>query len=248
MKILILGSQGMLGHMVLSYLKSLGIFIFTNKHRFPSQQFIEEVITFDGDAIINCIGSIPQRSNNFEINYELPIWLNENVKCKVIHPHTDCFDNLKDSYAVSKMRSFNYLMDKSKSTKIIQCSIIGPEKYNKKSLLEWFLECNDCSVKGYNKALWNGITTLEWCKLCIDLIKNWDKYTNNTIPYSDSVSKFELLCIIKKVFNKNIAVTSCEEGIDRRLNGNLKTKNIELQLIELKNYMDSDFYKNSLIL
>ena len=83
-KVLVLGHQGMLGHMVVKFLRDQNIDIYTINKRWPSSQ--QEIKMFDGDYIINCIGAIPQSSNNFDINWELPIWLDLHASCKIIHP------------------------------------------------------------------------------------------------------------------------------------------------------------------
>ena len=63
MKIFILGHKGMLGHMVfntLSKVKNLNIS--TTEKRFPE---FDKSLFYNQDFIINCIGAIPQRTNNF---------------------------------------------------------------------------------------------------------------------------------------------------------------------------------------
>ena len=47
--------------------------------------------------------------------------------------------------------------------------------------------------------MWNGITTLEWAKICNDLILNWDLYERLIVPYSKCISKYDLLKNIKDV-------------------------------------------------
>ena len=113
MKVLILGSKGMLGHMVHKYLKSLGVKVETYKGRWPEDK--SQISEFNGDYIINCIGAIPQRRNVFNINYELPIWLDLNTSCKIIHPGTDCDDD--DDYGNSKKKATNYIINEGKNTK-----------------------------------------------------------------------------------------------------------------------------------
>lgn len=155
MKVLILGSKGMLGHMVHKYLKSLDVEVETYKGRWPENKL--QISEFRGDYIINCIGAIPQRRNIFDINYELPIWLDSNTSCKIIHPGTDCDDD--DDYGNSKKKATNFILTQGKNTKIIKTSILGPELQGGASLLEWFLS-QEKEVNGYTKAIWNGNTTL----------------------------------------------------------------------------------------
>ena len=228
--ILILGHKGMLGHMVyntLSKIRDLNISI--TQQSFPN--FTKS--TFDKqDFVINCIGAIPQRTNNFKVNYELPTWLAENISCKIIHPGTDCeMDN--NDYGLSKKKASDFILDKGQNTKILKSSIIGPELNSNSSLLEWFLS-QEKEVFGYTKAIWNGVTTYEWSKQCLELINNWSTYKSLTTLSSDPISKYELLNIIKNVYNKDINIIPKELGKDKTLIGDIKTGNIKKQIIELK--------------
>ena len=232
MKILVLGHKGMLGHMVVKYLQDNKVDVVTVKTRWPVSQI--EINNFEGDYVINCIGAIPQRTKDFNINWQLPIWLDLHAPCKVIHPGTDC-EMDDDDYGISKRVAANYINSDGKQTRIIKTSIIGPEIDNNASLLEWFLS-EQGDVVGYSNAIWNGNTTLEWSKQCLSLMKNWDSYKTETIIYSDNVSKYELLLIMKSVFNKEISIISQPLGKDKSLKGSLYTKNILEQLKELKEY------------
>jgi dTDP-4-dehydrorhamnose reductase len=235
MNILILGHKGMLGHMLVKYLTYKHYSIYTINDKYPTDEFKQYVLNFNGDYIINCIGAIPQKTNQFNINYELPIWLDINSKCKIIHPGTDCeIDN--DDYGTSKRDASNYIKLKGLQTKILQTSIIGPELTSNYSLLEWFLN-NENDVKGYTGAMWSGITTLEWAKQCFNLINNWDEYKVENIIESTCLSKYDLLNLIKEIFNKNINIIPDNKiNINKCLKGNIPSPNIKIQLQELKKY------------
>lgn len=235
MNILILGHKGMLGHMLQKYLTDQKHIIQTIKYRFPSTEFKTSILDFKGDYIINAIGAIPQKTNSFNINYELPIWLDKFSNTKIIHAGTDCeIDN--DEYGISKKIASDYIKKSSTNTKIIKASIIGPELNSKSSLLEWFLN-NENEVKGYTKAMWSGITTLEWAKQCLDLINNWDKYKKENIIESTCLSKYDLLFLIKEIFNKNIIISPKDNIIiNKCLKGDINAPHIKIQLQELKNY------------
>jgi dTDP-4-dehydrorhamnose reductase len=240
MNILVLGHKGMLGHMLVKYLTHQNYTIYTTDYRFPSIEFKNEILKFNGDYIINCIGSIPQKTTNFQINYELPIWLEENSNCSIIHPGTDCeIDD--DEYGVSKRKASEYIKKQNNKTKILKASIIGPELNSKVSLLEWFLSSSG-DVYGYSNAMWNGITTLEWAKQCVKLIVNWDDYKTETILYSDCISKLELLKNIKLIYQKDSHILPIDKGINKCLLGDIYTSNIYIQLQELKQYK----YENTL--
>ena len=187
----------------------------------------------DIDFIVNCVGAIPQKTNKFDINWEIPIWLENNTNCKIIHPSTDC-EMDDDDYGNSKRKAADFIKSKGTKTKMIQTSIIGPEINSNASLLEWFLSQED-EVFGYTKALWNGNTTLEWSKWCLNLINNWDDYPKLSILQSNTVSKYKLLNLFKEIYQKDIIIQKRELGKDKTLKGNIKTKNIKEQLWELKN-------------
>jgi dTDP-4-dehydrorhamnose reductase len=234
MRVLVLGQRGMLGHMVKAYLQKQNLEIFETDYRFPSEEFYEYVKNYRGDYIINCIGAIPQKTKNFEVNAALPIWLDQNANCKIIHAGTDCeIDD--DDYGISKREASEYLKNFGRRTKIIKTSIIGPELGTRKySLLEWFLN-SEKEVSGYTKALWNGNTTLEWAKNCYRILLNWDSYHKENILEGECLSKFELLEKIKQIFSKNISILKSDKvDCNKCLRGEIKTSSIDTQLIELK--------------
>jgi dTDP-4-dehydrorhamnose reductase len=236
MKVLVLGHKGMLGHMVKKYLRASDVNVITTTDRWPDNKTF--IRNFDGDYIINCIGAIPQRTTNFDINWQLPIWLDLNSPCRVVHPGTDC-EMDSDDYGISKNIAADYIRNLSRQTKSIKTSILGPELNSNASLLEWFLSQKGV-VYGYSKAIWNGNTTLEWSKQCLELMNNWNspKYLNESIIQSaEYVTKFGLLILIKKVFNKDdVTIHSKALGEDKCLEGSIQTKAIEQQLEELKKF------------
>jgi dTDP-4-dehydrorhamnose reductase len=244
MNILILGHKGMLGHMLVKYLTDQNYTIHTVSFRFPSKEFKDEILNFKGDYIINAIGAIPQKTNLFDINHELPIWLDKYANTKTIHAGTDCeIDN--DEYGISKRIASDYIKKFSTNTKIIKSSIVGPELDSKSSLLEWFLNSIG-EVKGFKNAMWNGITTLQWAMICDKIMSGWDSYPIENIVYSDCISKFDLLNQIKLVFQKDIIILEDNRyGINKCLKGNIKTENIKSQLLYLKKYYYNEVQKRS---
>ena len=232
-KVLILGHKGMLGHMIHKvFRKNTNHKVITINERFPDW---DKSIFDNIDFVINCIGAVHQKTDKFDINWQIPIWLNENTNCNIIHPSTDC--ELDDSdYGISKRKAADYIKNNSRTTKIIQTSIIGPELGVNFGLMEWFLSQKG-EVNGHTKAIWNGVTTLEWAKYCEKLINNWDDHPILTILCSDSVSKFKLLQLIQECYNKtDVVIMPKELGEDKSLKGNVKTKSIKEQIIELINY------------
>lgn len=233
MKVLVLGHKGMLGHMVYRYLKTQEIDLFTCNHRWPTNEFKAFIKDSDFDYIVNCIGAIPQRKSLFEVNYELPIWLDKNTHNKIIHQGTDY--NGSDSYGTSKQKALDYFITQGKNTKVLKTAIIGPELQNKASLLEWFLS-QEGEIDGYTKAIWSGNTTLEWAKYCYEMMINWGSYSLVNTLKGETISKYNLLHIISNIWDKKITINKVDKGVDRSLIQGINTPDITSQLIELKEF------------
>ena len=235
-KVLVLGHTGMLGNCVHKYFSSFkNIETFSVDGRWDDDDFLTEIVNMDVDYVVNCIGAIPQRTKDFEINYELPIWLDKNLECRVIHPGTDCeMDN--DHYGISKVNASDYIKNDGERTKIIKTSIIGHELNSSNSLLDWFLNSKG-SVSGYTRALWNGNTTLEWAEACLELINDWDIWKTETIIKSYCISKFELLTEIADIYDKDIEIKLDASVVaDKCLIKGKQRNPITIQLKELKEF------------
>lgn len=238
MKILILGSNGMLGHMVKKYLDSIQYEIETVNHRWPSEEFKSAIINSDADVLINCVGAIPQRTKDFTINWELPIWLDKYFNGNIIHPGTDC-EMDDDPYGMSKKLAADWIMDSGERTKMIKASIIGPELNGSASMLYWFLSNEDHSeVNGYSNHMWNGITTYYWAKFCVNLIERWDAWPKRTTLSSSCVSKYEMCKIFNEVYDRKIKVNPFEtpQPVDKCLDGDVILDDIKIQLQKLVNF------------
>lgn len=238
---LILGHNGMLGHMVSKYLKSKNVQIETTEFRWPSDEFKKLIKNYKGDYIINCIGAIHQRTNNFDVNWELPIFLDFYSECNIIHPGTDG-DTDENCYGISKKIARDFVLYSSIKTKSIKTSIIGPELNTKASLMEWFFSNQDGqSVFGYSEHYWNGSTTLTWSEYSYEMMLNWEKYDKETILRSECISKKELLEIINEVFNRSIFIEEKNEiKCDRCLSGGIIVPGIKEQLVNLLKF----YYNN----
>ena len=222
MKIAVLGSTGMLGNTVLKFLdlyhKDIELIIPNRFNIIEKFQFLKSL---EGvDYVINCAGAIPQRMPNvisdeeefnfFKINYLLPETLLDN-NFKVIQPCTDCvfrgdpksapyslnsnFDCV-DTYGKSKAKLYSgrsYLKNIN-SIKVIRASIVGNDKLNK-SLYSWSLSqvLSSRIINGYINHFWNGITTLKWAEICIEIIKNFDSFNPISTFGTNTVSKYELI-------------------------------------------------------
>ena len=236
MKILVLGHNGMLGNMVLTYLFfKYKDDIITTSLRWDTPEFRRFVLESKVEYIINCIGAIPQRNyNDYSINYDLPLWL-DSLGIKIIHPDTDILDETE--YSKSKEKAKGECIN---NTKFIKTSIIGFERNTKYSLLEWFLNLPEGSeINGYINCLWNGNTTLEWVQWADKIMNNWEGFKHiTTIANPDCHNKYQLLLLFKFIFEKDVKIIPHEsdKSFNNCLDPDYYTKEITTQLIEMKKF------------
>jgi dTDP-4-dehydrorhamnose reductase len=220
MKVLILGGKGMAGHMMASYFMQKQKYDVFYTSRDSNGKKVEEIIEMlKPDFVINCIGLLNEQASedpliSLQVNSLLPhqlVKLTERHKGKLIHISTDCvFSGKKGDYTENDFPdgTSSYAQTKrwgeiiSNNHLTIRTSIIGPElKEDGIGLFLWFMKQSG-EIKGYEKVLWNGVTTLELAKATEEMIKH-----NITGLYhlgSDTkISKYALLKLIQKVFGKN---------------------------------------------
>lgn len=257
-KILILGNNGMLGNTVFKYFSTKKNYLITTiSEKWDSLSFKQKLKDTNSNFIINCIGIIPQRkpsvSEYQKVNVDLPIFL-ETLGKKIIHPSTDCefsgkiLNELKykktdkrdacDDYGKSKADISILIENNFKNTKIIRTSIIGHEINSHIAFLDWFLN-SSTQVNGYTNHYWNGVTTLEWAKLCEELIENWDTFPIlNQYGTKKNISKYDILKIIKNVYKKDVNILKFEapENSNKCLESDIEITPLEEQLKELKTF------------
>jgi len=257
--LLILGHNGMLGNAILKYFSQYPqkYKILTTKERWGDVEFNNILLSTDADFIINCIGATPQKYSKHpekykELNIDLPIFLETTGK-KIIHPSTDCefsgnlpidkkykkndVRDAMDDYGKSKATISEQIEKSFKNTKMIRTSVIGHEISEKKvSLLDWALSSQN-DIKGYTNHYWNGITTMQWCKICEGIITDWDNMpVLNQYGTEKIINKFDLIKLFFKIYNKNTNVEPYATGqiINKCLESDIVLPSIEIQINELK--------------
>ena len=215
MKVLILGSQGMLGSAVLNYLTDKGVDLVAPIDTYDEQKILTgtlQMIKFsEFDYIINCIGIIGHKLKTTReavmVNCILPYSLAEQApKAKIIQIATDCvFSGREGHYMEDNEHDASDVYGKTKSLGEVQAknfynirtSIVGRDRHSKVSLLEWFLsQPKNAKINGYKNHMWNGITTLHFAKLCY-AIMNWKGKIPNNFHFTpvDVMNKYKLLKI-----------------------------------------------------
>jgi len=215
-----------------------------------------EIIEVHGpfDYVINCIGvlgsGIDEQNSQTVIrailvNSLFPrelATLAQNIGTKVIHISTDgvfgrnagiCVENRKldteDVYG--KTKSLGEVI--APGVLNLRCSIIGPDAERRRGLLEWFLKQKQgAEVNGYIDHLWNGVTTLQYGKLCHDIIVE-DYFESIRVEGpihhfcpNASLSKYELLLLFKYAFRPDLGVkpvVSGDEAVCRILDTQYKS-------------------------
>lgn len=231
MRFLILGCNGMAGHMISLYLKEKGHSVMglarsksglvdsvTGDASNP--ELLRNLIGIDQyDSIINCIGILNQfaekdKASAVYLNSYLPHYLarlTEGTDTQVIHMSTDCvFSGARGEYAEDDLRDGATFYDRSKAlgeldddkNLTLRNSIVGPDiKKEGIGLMNWFLQ-QQGTVNGYTKAIWTGQTTLQLAKTMEIAAKEKVHGLYNMVP-DNSISKFDLLDLFNRYLRKD---------------------------------------------
>jgi len=236
-KVVVLGAKGMAGHVIAEYLSELdkyeifGVAKEAGKHVTKIMDVLEKdklhsyLSDIQPDIVINCVGMLVSQSNadvksairtNALLPHELSDFGNQ-IGFKLLHLSTDCvFSGRDGNYTESSPKDGldNYAKSKALGEVVndkdltIRTSIIGPELKNGTGLLHWFLK-QEGEIKGYTHAYWTGVTTLELAK-AIDAMIDQDIRGLYHLCPKEKISKYDLLTLFQKVWNKNITILPFE--------------------------------------
>ena len=225
MKIIVLGSTGMAGRYISSYLKQYFKVVELNRNHFDALNadvnYFDEIVN-QNDVVINCVGILKPYidtvgiNETHIINTTFPVILNNICKhndARFIHICSDCvFKGDKgnysevdkcdatDVYAITKKRVINGT--------IIRTSFIGNDlNDNGVGLMKWIINNQNKTIDGYVNCLWNGITALELAKQIYKIILH-EKFWNGVrhIFSPTIISKYEICNLINKTYNLNITI------------------------------------------
>lgn len=190
---------------------------------------------FRPEAVVNAVGIVKQQSAakesipSIEINALLPHRLAELCKAtgaRFVHMSTDCvFAGRKGNYREDDPSDAEDLYGKSKylgevhedHCLTLRTSIIGTELYRRKSLLEWFL-AQKGPVKGYQKATFSGLTTIEMSRVIERLLVRHPQASGLYHVSSAPIDKFDLLTKVKKALALDVQIDAdASVCIDRSL-------------------------------
>jgi dTDP-4-dehydrorhamnose reductase len=233
-KILVLGADGMAGHIIIDYLESKKYNVFkTSRKKSDEKSFIYDVVgdyeeieniidKIKPQFVVNCIGVLNQfaqdnKSEAVLINSFLPHYLDKLSrvhKFKFIHISTDCvFSGEKGGYKESDFADALSFYGKSKSlgevvndsSLTFRTSIVGPDtKENGIGLFNWFMKQSG-EVKGFSNVIWTGVTTLELAK-SIEKSFGLDITGLYHLVNNQKINKYDLLLLFKKWMKKEIEI------------------------------------------
>ncbi len=273
MNLLVLGSTGMVGHIVALFLQEQGHAVIgveqNNLHNI--EELRKLIIDFDFDAIINCTAIINQfaeidKDEAVFVNSYIPHFiekLTEGKRTIVVHRSTDCiFSGNKGKYDLNDIPDADSFYARTKAIGeiindkdiTIRTSLIGPEQdENGISLLNWFLKQNG-DVNGFANAIWTGLTTVEFAKEIELLLIKKAHGLFHTVP-NYGIGKYDLLCLFEKYMpnNRNI-IRIDNKSVDKSLiqrmgNYGIDVPSYEVQIAEMVNWIKKhqsiypDYYK-----
>ncbi|WP_282341138.1 SDR family oxidoreductase [Pseudomonas sp. PS02288] len=188
------------------------------------------------DVVINCVGLIKQLGDAKDplsvlpINAMLPHRLAKLcglMGARLIHVSTDCvFSGRKGMYTEDDLSDAEDLYGKSKfigelhevpHAVTLRTSIIGHELDTHLSLIDWFL-AQKGSVKGYAKAIFSGLPTVELARVMKDyVVPNSDLHGLYHVS-AEPIDKLALLRLVAEAYGHKIEIVPDEQiHIDRSL-------------------------------
>lgn len=188
------------------------------------------------DVVINCVGLIKQLADANDPLQAIPInsllphrlaRLCDIAGARLIHVSTDCvFSGSKGNYLESDASDAKDLYGRSKFLGevdyphciTLRTSIIGHELNSAKSLVGWFL-AQQGTVKGYTKAIFSGLPTIELAHVIRDVVLPQPALHGLYHVAAEPINKFDLLTLVAQAYGKQIEIVADEQlSIDRSLN------------------------------
>lgn len=229
-RIAVLGGTGMAGHVATEYLKERGYDMYYMSRSAPDTPNSKAIdaadisslrLWFDAikpDVILNCIGLLIAESDkrpdkSVLLNAYLPRYLEHmysDSSVKIIHLSTDCvFSGKRGGYLESDVPDGETVYDRTKALGEIvnakdltfRMSIIGPDcDKSGTGLFNWFMKQSG-AIRGFTKAIWNGVTTIELARAIDEAIRQDLAGLYHLTP-EEPIDKYNLLLLFRDVFGK----------------------------------------------
>ena len=190
------------------------------------------------NIVVNCVGLVKQLADANDPLQAVPIntllphrlaALCQATAARLIHISTDCvFSGSKGNYLETDFPDAYDLYGRSKllgevvypQAITLRTSIIGHELSGHRSLVNWFL-AQQSSVKGYTRAIFSGLPTVELATVVRDVVLPQQELHGLYHVASKPINKFDFLQLVAKAYGKSIEIKRAEDlVIDRSLNAN----------------------------
>lgn len=238
-KVLVLGGNGMAGHMIRMYFESQNYDVYytcrksteSNSFKFDVMENMNELEKIlekiQPNLVINAIGVL---NKSAEDNHVLAVTVNslfphyvdslsEKYGFKFIHMSTDCVNSgLKGQYTECDIPDATSFYGRTKAlgevnnnrNLTIRTSIVGPDiNENGIGLFHWFMKQLG-EVNGFTKVIWSGVTTLELAKAMKEAYEQ-ELTGLYLLVNNETISKFDLISLFKKYMNKDIKINEYSE-------------------------------------
>lgn len=238
--IVVLGSTGMNGHTVTKHMVDVfgeeNVKRSTRRTPTKAGEFFFEVTEYpteyhycvipECDYVINCIGVIkPHITKNMQIsiaaNALFPYQLAnhcEKYGYKLINITTDCvFSGKTGDYTEESLHDCTDEYGKTKSLGEppnclnLRTSIIGPEIEGRAtSLVEVVKSKKGGDFNAFTNWYWNGVTTLQYAKICQQIIEQGLHQNGTFHVFSDKIVKGDMIKILNDKYDLGLNITRCE--------------------------------------
>lgn len=242
MKILVLGSNGMAGHLISLFFKEQGHMVVgfaRSKSKFLDSTILGDASDMslikdtleDGnyDAVINCIGLLNQFAENNKamavlLNGYLPHYLvdiTKDMTTKVVHMSTDCvFAGNDGPYYEDSLPNGTSFYDRTKAIGefnndkdlTFRNSIIGPDIKESGIGLFNWFMKQIGSIAGYTGAIWTGVTTYTLAK-AMEAALNENLTGLYNLVNNESINKYDLCSLFNKYFRNGEIVIKPDDKI-----------------------------------
>jgi dTDP-4-dehydrorhamnose reductase len=263
MKVFVAGHRGMLGHVAARYFAEHGCRVVTSEQRYQAllhDPLVEEIRNSECSWVVNALGKIKQKCLEpdalFQANTLFPVHLKKRLRRdqRLIYASTDCVfsgrsghysidsePDPEDVYGLSKL--LGECVAEPGRAYVLRTSVIGPESTYGVGLMSWFLQ-QQGSVRGFVNHLWNGITSLEWSKVCLELMHGQQPLETPLwqVGVWPPVSKYELLQMIGSAWGHGVLIEAVNApgSVDRSLKPTWVRHALPAQLLELKQWYLKD--------
>jgi dTDP-4-dehydrorhamnose reductase len=189
-------------------------------------------------VVVNCVGIVKQASAakdplpSIAINAHFPhrlAALCEATGTRLIHVSTDCvFSGDAGGYTEEDRPDPVDLYGRSKllgevddpHALTLRTSIIGRELSGAYGLVEWFLGQHGGTARGFTRAVFSGLTTLELSGNIAHVIADHPDLSGLWHVAADPINKFDLLSLVADAYGLDVRIDPADEPvIDRSLDG-----------------------------